>query len=64
MFGALALNAGTDEEIDANPSAKWLGVTTIWMIAAATIAAKRALDYRSTTRAALVCAGAWLLSFG
>jgi hypothetical protein len=39
-------------------------VVAIWMIAAAVLGARQALDYRSTGRAIAVCVIAWLLSFG
>jgi len=39
-------------------------VTSIWMVAATVLAVKRALDYRSLGRAALVCVAAWLVAFG
>jgi hypothetical protein len=39
-------------------------VVAVWMIAAAVLGVRQALDYRSTTRAAAVCAIGWLLSFG
>ena len=35
-----------------------------WTIAAAVIAVRQALDYRSTGRALVVCVASWLLSFG
>ena len=35
-----------------------------WMVAAAVIAVRQALDYRHTSRAVAVCAIAWLVSFG
>ena len=41
-----------------------LVVVTIWMIAAAVIGVRQALDYRSTPRAIAVCVVGWLLSFG
>ncbi len=41
-----------------------LGVTAIWMIAAAVVGTRQALDYSGTTRAIAVCFTAWLLSFG
>ncbi len=37
---------------------------SIWMVAAAVLAVRQALDYRSTARAIAVCAIAWVLSFG
>jgi hypothetical protein len=36
----------------------------VWMIAAAVIGVRQALDYRSTSRAIAVCVISWLLSFG
>jgi hypothetical protein len=39
-------------------------VVAIWMMAAAVLGMRQALDYRSTTRAAAVCVISWLLSFG
>jgi hypothetical protein len=36
----------------------------IWMMAAAVLGMRQALDYRSTARAAAVCVISWLLSFG
>ena len=39
-------------------------VVGLWMIAAAVLAVRQALDYRSTTRAIAVCVIAWLWSFG
>ena len=39
-------------------------VVSIWMIAAAVLAVRQALDYRSTGRAVAVCVVAWLLSIG
>jgi hypothetical protein len=39
-------------------------LVSAWMIAAAVIAVRQALDYRSTGRAVAVCLIAWLLSFG
>jgi len=41
-----------------------IAVVAIWMIAAAVLGVRQALDYRSTARAAAVCVIAWLLSFG
>jgi hypothetical protein len=41
-----------------------VGVVAIWMVAAAVLGLRQALDYRSTTRAAVVCVVSWLLSFG
>ena len=41
-----------------------IGVVSIWMIAAAVVAARQALDYRSTWRAVGVCALSWALSVG
>ena len=41
-----------------------LMLVTAWTIAAAVIAVRQALDYRSTMRAIAVCVVAWLLSFG
>jgi hypothetical protein len=39
-------------------------LTGLWMIAAAVVGTRQALDYSSTARAAAVCVAAWLLSFG
>ena len=39
-------------------------VVAIWMVAAAVLGLRQALDYRGTTRAAAVCVISWLLSFG
>lgn len=39
-------------------------LVAIWMIAAAVVAVRQALDYHSYTRAVAVCAISWLLSFG
>jgi fucose 4-O-acetylase-like acetyltransferase len=39
-------------------------IVAVWMIAAAVIAVRQALDYRHTGRAVAVCAIAWLVSFG
>ena len=39
-------------------------VVAAWMIAAAVIGVRQALDYKHTRRAVAVCALAWLLSFG
>ncbi len=41
-----------------------LVVVAIWMIAAAVVAVRQALDYRSTARAVAVCVAAAALSFG
>ena len=41
-----------------------IAVVAIWMIAAAVLGVRQALDYRSPARAAAVCVIAWLLSFG
>ena len=41
-----------------------LGIVTLWMIAAAVLGLRQALDYRSTLRAVAVCVIAWVLSFG
>ena len=38
--------------------------TALWMIAAAIVGIRQALDYRSTARAIAVCMAAWVLSFG
>ena len=37
-------------------------IVSVWMIAAAVIAVRQALDYRSTNRALAVCVVAWLVS--
>lgn len=39
-------------------------LTCLWMIAATAIAARQALDFRSTSRAVLVSTVAWVASFG
>lgn len=39
-------------------------LVAVWMIAAAVLGVRQALDYRSTVRAAVVCVIGWLLSFG
>lgn len=36
----------------------------LWMIAAAVLGLRQALDYRSLSRAVLVCVVSWLVSFG
>ncbi len=41
-----------------------IAVVSIWMIAAAVVAVRQALDYRSTARAMAVCALSWALSAG
>jgi hypothetical protein len=41
-----------------------VAVVAIWMVAAAVLGLRQALDYRSTARAAAVCVISWLLSFG
>lgn len=41
-----------------------IAIVSIWMIAAAVIAIRQALDYRTTARAAAVCAIAFLTSAG
>jgi len=41
-----------------------VAIVMVWMIAAAVIAIRQALDYRHTARAAMVCVIAWLLSIG
>jgi hypothetical protein len=41
-----------------------VATVAIWMVAAAVLGLRQALDYRSTTRAAAVCVICWLLSFG
>ena len=45
-------------------AAPTLLLVAAWTIAAAVIGVRQALDYRSTTRAIVVCVLAWLLSFG
>jgi hypothetical protein len=37
---------------------------SLWMIAAAVLAVRQALDYRTTGRAIAVCVVGWLISFG
>jgi len=39
-------------------------LVALWMIAAAVVAVRQALDYESTARAIVVCTAAWLVSFG
>lgn len=39
-------------------------VATLWMMAATVLAVRQALDYRSLSRAAIVCVSAWLLTLG
>ena len=41
-----------------------IAVVSVWMIAAAVVAVRQALDYRSTGRAIAVCAIGWALSAG
>jgi hypothetical protein len=41
-----------------------LMVVAIWMVAAAVLGLRQALEFRSTARAAAVCVICWLLSFG
>lgn len=41
-----------------------LTMVSVWMIAAAVIAVRQALDYRSTGRAVAVCAVSWLVAAG
>ena len=41
-----------------------LVMASIWMIAATVLAVRQALDYRSLTRAIVVCVAAWLVTFG
>jgi hypothetical protein len=41
-----------------------LVVVAVWMIAAAVVAVRQALDYKSTTRAIVVCTVAWIVSVG
>ena len=41
-----------------------LVVVAAWMIAAAVVAVRQALDYRSTARAVAVCVAGAALSFG
>lgn len=41
-----------------------LGIVSVWMIAAAVLAVRQALDYRSTGRAIAVCVISFLVSFG
>lgn len=41
-----------------------LVVVSLWMIAAAVIGVRQALDYRSTTRAVALCIVSWLLAIG
>ena len=36
----------------------------VWMVAAAVLGLRQALDYRNTARAAAVCVISWLLTFG
>jgi hypothetical protein len=39
-------------------------LVSLWMIAAAVVAVRQALDFRSVTRAIAVCGLSWALSFG
>ncbi len=39
-------------------------VVSVWMIAAAVLAMRQALDYRSTSRAVIVCITGWVMAFG
>src|SRR5688572_2454396 len=39
-------------------------IVAVWMIAAAVVGVRQALDYKRTTRAVAVCAVAWVLAFG
>jgi hypothetical protein len=41
-----------------------VAVVSVWMIAAAVMAVRQALDFRSVKRAVTVCAVSWLLSIG
>jgi Na+-transporting NADH:ubiquinone oxidoreductase subunit NqrE len=41
-----------------------IGIVTVWMIAAAVIAVRQALDYSSTSRAVAVCIAGAVLSLG
>lgn len=41
-----------------------MAVVSVWMVAAAVVAVRQALDYRSTGRAIAVCALSWALSAG
>ena len=41
-----------------------LAIVSVWMIAAAVMAVRQALDYRSTARAIGVCIVSWLISAG
>ena len=41
-----------------------VALVSLWMIAAAVLGLRQALDYRSTTRAIAVCVLGWLISFG
>ena len=41
-----------------------LALVSVWMIAAAVMAARQALDFRSVTRAVAVCGVSWALSIG
>lgn len=41
-----------------------LAISSLWMIAATVLAVRQALDYRSVTRAVVVCITAWLVTFG
>ena len=41
-----------------------VAAVAIWMVAAAVLGLRQALDYRSTTRAAAVCVISWVVSFG
>lgn len=39
-------------------------LASVWMIAATVLAVRQALDYRSLSRAIVVCVAAWLVTFG
>ena len=41
-----------------------LPIVSVWMIAAAVLAVRQALDYKGTARAVAVCAMSFLISFG
>lgn len=61
---AFAAAPGILRIVGAIPALAWpaFAVTSVWMLAAMVVAVRQALDYRSTTRAIMVCAFGWLLS--
>jgi hypothetical protein len=61
---AFAASPGILRVIGVVPALGWaaFAVTSVWMLAAMVVAVRQALDYRSTSRAIVVCALGWLLS--